>query len=90
MQAWLAGVPVVGTKVVGIKDTLIDGKTGLLCSVTDPQELANILIDLQKYPEYGKTFAANGAKEVREKYAEAATYEQYARYFLDQSLRPKR
>lgn len=40
VEAFAAGVPVVGTPVGGIPDFLKDGVTGLFCSVRDPASIA--------------------------------------------------
>jgi len=40
VQALAAGVPVIGSRVQGIKDYVIDGETGYLCDANSPDEFA--------------------------------------------------
>ena len=40
IEAFAAGVPIIGTSVGGIPDFLTDGETGLFCKVQDPQSIA--------------------------------------------------
>ncbi len=40
IEAFAAGVPIIGTPVGGIPDFLFDGKTGIFCQVRDPASIA--------------------------------------------------
>jgi len=40
VEAMATGLPVIATSVGGIKDFLIDGETGLICNVNNPQSIA--------------------------------------------------
>jgi glycosyltransferase involved in cell wall biosynthesis len=51
LEAMRAGLPVVATRVNGIPEEVIDGKTGLLVSHEDEQGLANALYKLINNPE---------------------------------------
>lgn len=46
IEALAAGVPVIGSAVQGIKDYVIDGKTGYLCNAMDHIGFANKIIEL--------------------------------------------
>lgn len=41
IEALASGVPVIGSRVQGIKDYVIDGKTGYLCSPLNADEFAD-------------------------------------------------
>lgn len=40
LEAMMLDVPVIGTKVGGIPDFLVDGKSGWFCNVADPEDVA--------------------------------------------------
>lgn len=46
VQSLCAGVPLVGTAVQGIKDYIIDGKTGFLCQPYDENAYAEAIVNL--------------------------------------------
>lgn len=46
MEASLAGIPTVATRVGGIVESVKDGETGLLCRREDPETLAKLLYEL--------------------------------------------
>ncbi len=56
IEANSCGLPIVGYKVAGVRDSVIDGKTGLLCHTGDLEELAtncmSLLSDKIKYREF--------------------------------------
>ena len=79
LQAWALQKPLVGTKVMGIRDIIVDGYNGLLCSVKDSRELANILVNFAAYPETAKKFGINGYRTLRQEY----TLEKMETAYLD-------
>ncbi|MFA0730579.1 MAG: hypothetical protein LKKZDAJK_000833 [Candidatus Fervidibacter sp.] len=46
LEAQAAGVPVVGTRVGGVPDVVVDGKTGFLVPPNDPDALSDALLRL--------------------------------------------
>jgi len=68
IEALSCGVPIVGTRVGGIPDFLVDGKTGLFCEVRNPEDLARQIIKLLKSPKLAKTIVKNGQKMIKQKY----------------------
>jgi glycosyltransferase involved in cell wall biosynthesis len=72
LEAGAIGRPVVATRVVGCKDVVDDGKTGLLCNPRDPFDLAEKLltfIDLSRVDraKMGQEARAKIEKEFDEK-----------------------
>ena len=67
IEALASGIPVVGASVQGIKDYVIDGKTGYLCSPTDEKQFAD-KIKLLSDPELRNVMrreCVNKAEEFR-------------------------
>ena len=80
LQAWLCRLPVIGAKVSGIRDLVVDGLNGLLFST--PQELANIIFNLTVYPDQAKQLGKNGYQTVMENYSEEKMYKDYQKYLF--------
>lgn len=54
IEALAAGIPVVGANVQGIKDYVIDGKTGFLCDPRDPADVAEKIKKLSDWNQREK------------------------------------
>lgn len=68
LEAMTFGLPVVGTKVGGIPDFLVDGETGLFCNVQDPKSIAEKVKLLVEDKQLGEKLIRNGQELVKEKY----------------------
>jgi glycosyltransferase involved in cell wall biosynthesis len=69
MEAFAAGVPVIGTAIPGVKQLVEDGVTGLLVPVADHDALARALEQLHEQPEAARRMAINARQLVTEKYS---------------------
>ncbi|TSC83078.1 MAG: hypothetical protein G01um101419_278 [Parcubacteria group bacterium Gr01-1014_19] len=69
LEAMAAGVPVIGTRVGGIPDFLIDEETGLFVEVDNPKDLAEKILSLKNDPALRERLSHNGKKLVKEKYS---------------------
>jgi len=70
IEAQTAGVPIVATAVGGIKETVVDGETGLLVPPRDPQALAAAIRRLLDHPEEAARLAAEARRRALERYSE--------------------
>jgi glycosyltransferase involved in cell wall biosynthesis len=68
VEAMALKLPVVGTKVSGIPEAVIDGETGILVKPGDPQELAAALTDLINNPLKRTGMGEAGHKRYLEKF----------------------
>ena len=66
LEAMKAGIPVVATKVGGIKDIIEDKENGLLVESRNPKKLADSIIELLKHPVLASKLKKNGLKRVEE------------------------
>ena len=68
VEALAAGLPVVTTPISGITELIVDGETGLLVEPDDPTALAGALARLRADRPLVARLAANGARQVRERF----------------------
>ena len=70
IEAQAAGVPVVATAVGGIKETVVEGETGLLVPTRDPEALASAIRRLLAHPDEAARLAAEARRRALERYSE--------------------
>ncbi|MDR1453310.1 MAG: glycosyltransferase [Candidatus Margulisbacteria bacterium] len=80
LQAWACRLPVAGAKTTGIRDLVVDGKNGLLFSLQNPSELANIIFNLTAYPRLAQELGKNGWQTATTKYTEKKMFTEYFNY----------
>lgn len=66
LEAMAAGKAVVATKVGGVPEAVLDGKTGLLVPAGDPEMLAERILSLLRDPEKARTLGDAGRQRVLE------------------------
>jgi glycosyltransferase involved in cell wall biosynthesis len=69
IEAQAAGVPVVATAVGGIKETVVDGETGLLVPPRDPEALAAAIRWVLEHPTEAGRFADEARRRAVERYS---------------------
>jgi glycosyltransferase involved in cell wall biosynthesis len=65
LDAMALGRPIVATKVGGIPDIVLDGKSGLLVPSRDPDELARAILKLARAPQLRDEMGAQGKEQAR-------------------------
>ena len=68
LEAMIMGIPSVGTNVVGIKDLILNGRTGYLAEEEDYNGLADAVINLLSNPQLLSEFSENAKNIIREKF----------------------
>jgi D-inositol-3-phosphate glycosyltransferase len=68
LEAMACGVPVVGAAVGGIKDTVVDGRTGYLVQPNDPMAVAERLALLHRRPADASRMGREGLRRVHQRY----------------------
>lgn len=81
LEAMACGVPVVGTAVGGIRDTVVDGTTGDLVPARDPQALATAIQRLLDDRIRRFRYATAARERVRSHYSWAVTAERLAEVY---------
>ena len=69
LEAMAAGLPVIGTRVGGIPELVVDGVTGFVVEPESPRALANALEQLAASPERLEELGGNGAERVTEHFS---------------------
>lgn len=79
LEAMAAGLPVIFTNRGCLRDTVIDGKTGLEVSINDPCQLADRILWLLDHPNDMKAMG----KRARQQYESLYTKERYIENMID-------
>lgn len=69
LEAMACGLPVIACPIGGIKDFLVEQKTGLFCQPEDPEDLAQQIAKLLQNEELRIKLGRNGRKLIEEKYS---------------------
>lgn len=65
LEAMSVGVPIVATKVGGVKDVVEDGKSGMLIPVKNPKEIAQTVDELLRRPALAAQLARGGKARLK-------------------------
>jgi D-inositol-3-phosphate glycosyltransferase len=69
LEAMACGTPVVGSRVGGIQETVVDKVTGLLVPPREPAELATAVLQLAESPAYARALGRAGRARARRRYS---------------------
>ncbi|MCZ7375559.1 MULTISPECIES: glycosyltransferase [Micromonospora] len=83
LEAMACGVPVVGTAVGGIRDTVVDGTTGDLVPARDPHALAGAIQGLLDDRIRRFAYATAARERARTRYSWAATAERLVEVYSE-------
>ncbi len=82
IEASALGLPVICSDAYGLKDTMVDGKTGLRCRVGDVDSLCQAMLALYKDGELRKELGNLGTKRVRDLFSEALVGEEWEHFYM--------
>jgi glycosyltransferase involved in cell wall biosynthesis len=77
VEAMLAGLPVVATRVGGVPEAVVDGETGLLAEPGDPASLAAALNATLRHPELRRRIGEGGRARALADFTVGAMAEKY-------------
>jgi glycosyltransferase involved in cell wall biosynthesis len=83
LEAALAGLPIVTTRMPGCSDVVRDGWSGLLVPPRAPRLLAQGIIDLLREREAAAAMGARAAQWVRQEFGLDLTVSRYAEVYTD-------
>ncbi len=78
LESMIRGLPVVGTKINGIADTIEDGVHGFLVEVDDPVALADAIAKIMKNPVLASSMGQNGKVLVEKEYSFSRVYNEFS------------
>jgi glycosyltransferase involved in cell wall biosynthesis len=87
LDAMACHLPVVATKVGGIPEVVIHGKTGLLVSPRNPSALARAILKLYENRELAARFGQMGYEVVHEKFSAESMAEKIILLYENLGLR---
>jgi L-malate glycosyltransferase len=77
LEAMACGVPVIGTRIGGIPEVIVDGETGYMVEVGDTDSVADKAISLLKNDERYNRFRENSVQHVRENFLSEKIVSEY-------------
>jgi len=77
IEAMAAGIPVIGTNAPGIRDVIVQNRTGLLVPARAPDALASAIAKLLNNPVLQDQFIAAATQDIRRRFAWPAVIPQY-------------
>jgi N-acetyl-alpha-D-glucosaminyl L-malate synthase BshA len=81
LEALASGVPVIGTKLGGLPEVVIDGETGVLCAAGDVEGMAGASIDILKDRPRWERMSRRAADDARERFSIDAIVAQYEEFY---------
>ncbi len=88
LQAQAMNCPVIGTRIGGIPDIIINNETGLLVPVHNPEAIASAVLQLLNHPDEAKKMVEKASLIAREKHSLMAMGEKleeiYSRFFPEE------
>lgn len=81
MEAHATGLPAVAADVGGVKEILLDGKSGFLCSPSQPESCADKLAQLLRNPHQWVAMGLAGRRHVESEYDILALNKKLVRLF---------
>ncbi|HEX5324992.1 MAG TPA: glycosyltransferase family 4 protein [Capsulimonadaceae bacterium] len=80
-EAALHGIPVIGTAVGGNRETILDGKTGLIVPPQDVEALAGAMARLRDDPALRRQLGSQARERAMVEFTEKAMAERYEKVF---------
>jgi glycosyltransferase involved in cell wall biosynthesis len=82
LEAMMAQIPIVATRVGGVGEIVIDGQEALLVGHADSGALARAVVRLSENPVLRETLAANALRRVQDQFDIRTTLAQYDAVYL--------
>lgn len=68
LEAMACGVPVIASKIGGLKEIIKDGYNGILIPEGDYIAITEAIFTLKEFPEFRKKIIVNGLEEIKKQY----------------------
>ncbi|MBM3133236.1 MAG: glycosyltransferase [Chloroflexi bacterium] len=88
MEAMASGKPVVGTRVGGIPELIVDGETGTIVPPKDPKAIADAVLHLLRHPDQAREMGMRGRKRAIETFDVAICARKHQEMYEDILRRP--
>jgi glycosyltransferase involved in cell wall biosynthesis len=69
LEAMAMGLPVIASRLPGIEELVLDGRTGRLCPPADAGALARALLELARDPDRGRALGRAGRRRAEEQFS---------------------
>ncbi len=82
IEAAALGLPVIASDAYGLRDSFVDGETGLKCKVKDVDTLYTAMLELYNNPDKRVTYGQSGRERVVEMFSKELVSNAWLNYFL--------
>ncbi|MGG5817789.1 glycosyltransferase [Falsiroseomonas sp. HW251] len=83
LEAAVAGLPIIATRMPGCTDVVEHGHTGILVTPGSPQELAQAILQALADPAAGRIMAERAAELVRREFSLELTVDRYRKLYAE-------
>lgn len=83
LEAWSAGVPVVASRIGGLRYLVREGENGRFCDPGDPETIADAVAECRRDPEGTRRMAERGRREAEETYAWPVVAKKLAEFYRE-------
>jgi glycosyltransferase involved in cell wall biosynthesis len=83
IEAMASGLPVIATRVGGMRDYLVDGENALLCDPMSPPDIARQINKLLGNVGFRNRLGNNGRNTVIRDFAESVVFGKFVHLFMD-------
>jgi len=83
LEAMASNKPVIATNIRGCREEVVDGETGLLFPIKNPEALADAIIKILSNPELAKKMGQAGRKRVIENFDEKMVLEKELKIYQE-------
>jgi glycosyltransferase involved in cell wall biosynthesis len=83
LEAMACGRPIVSTNVTGVQEAVVDGRTGTLVPPSNPEALAQAIVDLLDHPDRAHDMGIAGRARMERHFSSSVMAKQYEQLYQD-------